>query len=70
MPKDEEYKVCPHCGKAYKASKKYCPKCMKDDEGVYHGYTPMDEKKARKIKIVSSIVLTAIIIVVFILFYK
>lgn len=43
---------------------------MKDDDGVYHGYTPMDEKKARKIKIISSVVLTAIVMVVLILIYR
>ncbi len=68
--KETEYKICKHCGKVYKATKKYCPKCMKDDDGVYHGYTPMDEKKARKIKIISSVVLTAIVMVVLILIYR
>lgn len=69
MKKQKEqvnYKVCKFCGTSYKETRKYCPKCAKDDDGVYHGYTPMSEKKMKIIRIVVGVVLIAVFIGIFV----
>lgn len=62
--KQVEYITCSKCGTTYKKGKKHCPKCYCDEQGVYHGYVPMDEKKMKKVRIIVGVVLTLIAVAV------
>lgn len=72
LAKQREYQekhtvFCPHCKKNVLDHMTKCPHCGEKLTPV--GYTPMDEKKIRKIKIIGYIVGFAVLAVVLVCIY-
>ncbi|MBE7088960.1 MAG: hypothetical protein E7370_05560 [Clostridiales bacterium] len=62
--------ICPYCGEKYSEERGVCPNCHKTPYGDSNGYTPMSDEKIKKIRLTIGVVLVAVFIAVYLLFFR